>query len=136
MGTRSSTHIIDAEGDTPVTLARLYIQYDGYPSGVGRQIKEILGGKTMVSGYNDPKTQINGAGCMGAMLIDGLKNGCGGVYLTNPAEEERGEYHYVVTAQGAGKPINLQIFEYDDREIYNGPLDELDPRAVEEAANE
>jgi hypothetical protein len=134
MGTRSSTHIVDHTGESPVTLARLYIQYDGYPTGVGAQIKEILGGKTMVNGYNDPATQINGPGCMTAMLIAGLKKGCGGVYVTDPSSEEEQEFNYTVTAKGAGEPIELRITVFDDHELYNGPLEDFDPEAVEAAA--
>ena len=133
MGTRSSTNIVDASGDKPFTLARLYIQYDGYPTGVGNDIKTVLGGKAMVNGFGDGKAEVNGAGCMAAMLIDGLKKGCGGVYVTDPASESREEYHYVVTAQEAGKPILLQIFNYDGKELYNGPLDDFDPEAAEAA---
>jgi hypothetical protein len=133
MGTRSSTRIVDNTHGADTTLARLYIQYDGYPTGVGAQIKDILGGKTMVNGYNDADTQINGAGCMGAMLIDGLKNGCGGVYLTDPSEEERESYHYEVRCDGPGKPIHLKVCGYDDQVLYEGSLDEFDPAAVEAA---
>lgn len=134
MGTRSSTNIVDHSGDTPFTLARLYIQFDGYPTGVGKDIKEIFAGKVMVNGYNDEKTQINGAGCMTAMLIAGLKKKCGNVYVTNPQVEEREGHHYVVTAKGAGKPIQIQVFVYDT-EVYNGPLEDFDPEKAEAAAN-
>lgn len=133
MGTRSTTHIVDHSGESPVSLARLYIQYDGYPTGVGNDIKNILGGKTLVNGYNDGATQINGAGCMAAMLIAGLKKGCGGVYLKAPTCEQEEEFNYTVTAKGPGEPIELRIVAYE-KELYNGTLEDFDPQAVEEAA--
>ena len=132
MGTRSSTNIIDNSGSEPVTLARLYIQYDGYPSGVGNDIKRILGGKTVVNGFNDADTQINGPGCMAAMLIAGLKQGCGGVYLTNPATEDREGYHYEVECNGPGDAIILRIFGYDEETLYDGPLNDFNADEVSE----
>jgi hypothetical protein len=130
MGTRSTIHIVDHSDEMPVTLARLYIQYDGYPTGVGRQIQEILGGKSVVNGYNDADTQINGPGCMGAMLIDGLKEGCGGVYLTPPAQVSSEEYDYTVTCKGAGNPIHLHVIGHGE-ELYDGTLNDFNPEKCE-----
>jgi hypothetical protein len=131
MGTRSTIHIVDSEGESPVTLARLYLQWDGYPTGVGANIQRILGGKTMVNGYNDAETQINGPGCMGAMLIGGLKDGCGGVYLVDPNDDDRCSYHYEVAAQGPGKPIRLTVHGYGGTVLYKGPINEFDPEKAE-----
>ena len=68
MGTRSLTHIQDNNGKV---LTTIYRQYDGYLSGMGNDIKKILGGKTVVNGYNDPETQVNGIECAAEMLIAG-----------------------------------------------------------------
>lgn len=38
MGTRSITTIIDHQWDKPVRLVTMYRQYDGYPSGHGKEL--------------------------------------------------------------------------------------------------
>ena len=56
MGTRSTIAFIDKRvtKDGKVytdELVRIYQQYDGYPSGVGKQLATWLSGKTIVNVY-------------------------------------------------------------------------------------
>ncbi len=133
MGTRSLTHIHDNEGNV---LTTIYRQYDGYPSGMGNDIKSVLGGKTVVNGYSDPEKQVNGMGCAAAMLIAGLKDGCGNVYVYPADSSDMGEdYIYILSTDGAKLLLEVQG-AWEGNVLYSGPLDEFDGEAVENAENE
>lgn len=72
MGTRSLTRIIDSNGDC---IINMYRQFDGYPSGHGRDLFDFLDGFNIVNGYNGqegPKA-ANGAGCLAAQLVTHFK---------------------------------------------------------------
>lgn len=133
MGTRSLTHIQDEDGNV---LTTIYRQFDGYPSGMGDDIKSVLGGKIVVNGYNDTATQVNGMGCAAAMLIAGLKDGCGNLYVYPVDSSDCGEeYIYILSTDGTKLLLEVQD-AYDDNVLYSGPLDEFDGKAVENAENE
>lgn len=100
MGTRSLTRIFD--GDT--VLVAMYRQYDGYLSGHGRDLANILGGKEMVNGFQSADQKaFNGPGCMAAAIIAGCKSGIGGTYIQAPdAEDEEFTYEIRNTTVGEG----------------------------------
>ena len=130
MGTRSLIHILDDDGKV---LTTIYRQYDGYPAGMGNDIKENLGGKTVVNGYNDPETQVNGMGCAAAMLIAGLKDGCGNVYIFESGASDVGEEFVYTLSTDSGKILlELQsLREGVTATLYSGLLDEFDGEALE-----
>lgn len=89
MGTRSVTHFIDGEKDEQVYV-RLYRQYDGYPTGHGKELSEFLNGYRVVNGYSSEDTWealnggkvANGMGCLSAQAICYFKRGeLGSFYL-------------------------------------------------------
>lgn len=107
MGTRSLTFVYDR--DEPVVC--MYNQYDGYPSGVGAELADILMGRTIVNGFGTgtPQKASNGMGCLAATIISEFKTGIGGCYL------------YPVGTGDAGQDYVYRI--YNDRvvvEDYNG----------------
>lgn len=97
MGTRSLTYLYEEGAEKPFTC--IYRQFDGYPSGHGAEIATFMNSKTMVNGYNNAATQINGMGCLASQLIVLLKEGkceAGGIYIERPDIEDAGqdyEYH-------------------------------------------
>lgn len=97
MGTRSLTFLYNDGDEKPFTC--IYRQFDGYPTGHGLEIAEFMNSKTMVNGYSDAKTQINGMGCLASQLIVLLKGGkceAGGIYIHHPDTEDAWqdyEYH-------------------------------------------
>ena len=101
MGTRSLTFV--HEGDQPKPFMCMYCQYDGYPSGHGKELAEFLNLITMVNGIGrDDGTKIaNGAGCLAAQIVAHFKDGPGGIYLmpstTKDADQEY-EYHVFADA--------------------------------------
>lgn len=124
MGTRSLTHIYEkANSEKP--FVTIYRQFDGYPSGMGEDIKKALGEKTLVNGYSDPRTETNGMPCAAAMLIAAIKEGCGNVYLYPAGTEDCGE-DYVYRLYPAGDRFRFVI----DGE-YDGPLHEFDSAKAE-----
>lgn len=135
MGTRSATYIQgrysrDEPFGSIVTILR---QEDGDPACHGQDIKNILGNKQVVNGLNDRKRQINGPHCAAAMLVAGLKNGAGGIYLHRP-DTEYGGMDYIYTVYIDVGSIDLVIRHGWDAApvLYSGPLDEFDPKTLKE----
>lgn len=82
MATRAS--IIMKEKGQPVMA--IYKHWDGYPSGLGKQIEDIISGGKIVNGLSvDSKLGevFNGAGCLFATMIAKLKENPGDVYVTS-----------------------------------------------------
>lgn len=125
MGTRSLTKFIN-ENDKVV--ACVYRQYDGYPSGHGKDIEDCLGSRELVNSYSKPATQVNGIGCAAAMLVAAIKDGCGNVYLF-PTDAENQEYTY--TVYGVGSALHVKVEAYDVL-LYAGPILGM-PEAAEKA---
>lgn len=137
MGTRALIHIKnDRSSDTLVTI---YTQFDGYPTGVGNDIKKALGSKDLVNGISDADTQVNGMGCAAAMLIAAMKTGCGNVYIY-PADSEDCWEDYTYTLWGEGSPdigrngkICIEVRSSGEGVLYDGPISDFDPAKVEAA---
>lgn len=131
MGTRSLTHVHDNNGEPLLTI---YQQYDGYPSGVGKTIKEILQGSKVVNGFGrdaNDKTH-NGMGCLAATLVAKRKEGIGNVYIYPAGSHDCGEdFTYTIKAlperpsEGFLR-LGLKVESFGNT-IYDGPLDEFDP---------
>lgn len=107
MGTRSLTYVYN-EADKPVVC--MYAQYDGYPSGVGRELAEFLNSKTIINGFvpGDNSDKANGMGCLAAQLIAQFKTGIGGHYL-----------YPVELGQDAGQDYEYHIRQ-DSVTVYEG----------------
>lgn len=153
MGTRSNVRVYDNDGDE--ILVTLYRQFDGYPTGMGSDIKSILndGNVTIVNGYGGDQecpTHFNGMGCLAAYLIGQLKGipddepytRCiGNVYIFPPNHEPGQsweEYLYDLYIQNDQLYIDVYELRYvEDSEdkkrhvLYTGPLSDFDPESVE-----
>lgn len=92
MGTRSLTFIYDND---EVFLC-MYKQYDGYPSGYGKDLFKFLNGKNLVNGIGENKLVFNGMGCLAAQLVSEFKDGAGDIYIYPATTKDAGqdfEYH-------------------------------------------
>jgi hypothetical protein len=132
MGTRTLVHIKDGKK----TIATIYRQYDGYPTGMGNDIKNALnlGNVTILNGYNSHAipSNFNGMGCLAAFLIGELKQKkIGNVYIYPANSKDAGEdYTYTLTESG-GK-VKLKVVEsYNNKTIFNGLLKDFDGETVE-----
>lgn len=116
MGTRSLTFVYDSN-DKP--LVCMYRQFDGYPSGYGKELAEFLKPLKMVNGLGvDVRNVANGAGCLAAQMVAHFKNGPGGIYLyaPEPGADHWQDFEYHVYASDEGIRVrvtdpNTQIFE-------------------------
>lgn len=83
----------------------MYKHYDGYPDGLGKEIKEIVSGGKLVNGLGPDKTlgsYFNGYGCMWATIIAKLKNQPGDVYICKISDvgQQGEDYVYEVDVLG------------------------------------
>lgn len=137
MGTRTLVHIKDGKK----TIATIYRQYDGYPTGMGDDIKKILneGMVSILNGYssNDKAPrQFNGMGCLAAFLIGELKDKkIGNVYILPINSKDVGEdYTYTISQDLLFGTLNLKVVENShngNKTIFNEGLAGFDGATVE-----
>jgi hypothetical protein len=127
MGTRSLIHVKDGKK----TVATIYRQYDGYPSGMGEDIKRILNGGEVeiLNGYGGSSkipAQFNGMGCLAAFLVGELKEQkIGNVYLFAANTKDCGE-DFVYTLSDKNGTVYLKVQDVWNKKIlFNGPLKEF-----------
>ena len=102
MGTHCLTIFKDEDGKE---IAVLYRQYDGYPIGHGGELKALLAGRKLVSGFSgkdEKKRNFNGMGCLAAQVIAHFKGDkIGGFYLHAAGSRDLGEeYLYIIEPDG------------------------------------
>lgn len=130
MGTRSLTHFINTDGKGICTV---YRQYDGYPSGHGRDLFNCLGHRKLVNGYNDSQNQVNGMTNAAAMLIANTCSAteCGEIYVhAFDSEADMGQ-DYTYTVSDKDGTIWLRLTSYGDT-VYDGRLANFNPDMNEE----
>lgn len=119
MGTRSLTKVIE-DGET---IVNMYRQFDGYPSGHGKELFDFLKNITLVNGINidEKRTIANGAGCLAAQIVAFFKEGPGGFYLYPVTATDCGqEYEYLVKVTNNQK---LQVtVNNPNNEVFKGTV--------------
>ena len=108
MGTRSLTFV--KEGSS--IIINMYRQFDGYPSGHGKELAEFLAPIKMVNGIGATDERIaNGAGCLAAQIVAHFKDGPGGIYLEPASATDCGQdYEYHITADGTND-LTIEVKE-------------------------
>jgi len=91
MGTRSITTVKDENGNK---IIEMYQQYDGYPSGVGKDLFLFIKSKKMVNGIGSDKNVFNGINCFTAQLVTEFKDGAGNTYLHAPTKDHKNKKKY------------------------------------------
>lgn len=130
MGTRSLTVFEEEFQKEPEEIAVLYTQYDGYPSGHGRDLCDFLMNIKIVNGIgilNEGKI-ANGMDCLAAQIVAHFKDGVGGTYLMRANTRNVGEvYVYKIFHNTDDGEIHIGILDaYEDEEIFSGSVDEMD----------
>ena len=120
MGTHALIKIKDSENNL---ITRIFVQWDGYPNGVGKQIQDAVGHLTVVNGWNDADTQANGMECLAATLVAAMKNCTGNVYIVGSSTKWYSDYDYVLTEKEGVVQVSCKS---DKRPIYKGPLKDWD----------
>jgi len=151
MGTRSLTNFLEELPDTAieqraaVPFCTMYKQFDGYPTGLGKDLKEIIGDAVVVNGYGaNDQNNYNGMGCLAASVISSLKDQIGNVYMYPPTrlDEDQAFIDYTYVLYPISRVINGEINEMGtkhvglqiwrgDAKIYDGPIIDLDPDSCE-----
>lgn len=140
MGTRCFVDFVEGHN----MLATVYVHSDGYPSGVGADLKRIIGDRRLSNGLpsDGGATVFNGMGCLAAYVIGALKGSkVGRVYMVPPGAVGRlTDFRYRVlgppsttidTLPGPVYP-QLEVLELDSdgkvaRTLYVGDVRVFDP---------
>lgn len=96
----STRAIIDIQDEDHRTFVSVYRHCDGYPEGLGQELRDIIRGVNLTNGFGFgdglPRT-FNGMGCFAAFLIGKLKDRIGNVYVVRAGEEGMDEeYRYTI----------------------------------------
>ena len=107
MGTRSLTYVVE----NGKRIVCMYRQYDGYPSGHGKELYEFLQPITIVNGLGgDSQNVANGAGCLAAQMVAHFKNGPGGIYLKSVTPGDCWQdYEYYVNVNDNDNAISVSV---------------------------
>ena len=137
MGTSAMTYIHSGNRDTDVICA-IYRQGDGYPTGMGEEIKTALGNKEYVNGlHGDYTSVVNGMGCAAATLIKSLKEEAGNIYMVHPdAGDEQYNYHIFFDGDrydpAPGAKLSVAVEGRDNKKIWTGLISDFDGEVIEE----
>lgn len=122
MSTRALVHLSDEEG----IFTTVYHHFDGYPSGLGNKLRDILGATTIVNGISSGQQLpffANGMECAAAYLVEQLKNSQIGRVLIVRAGVEDMWQDYTYTLSGAvGQQIKCVCRGPGDVLVYDGLL--------------
>ena len=123
MATRSLTYVYDE--CKPVVC--MYRQFDGYPSGHGKELAEFLLSGKMVNGLGGDEGRVfNGVECLAAQMVAHFKKEPGGIYLVVPefgADHDQ-EYEYHISCVGSRRLV-IRVVESPDETVFIGSPDEF-----------
>ena len=133
MGTRSLTTFISTYKDEKTKkvksdkIVTMYRQYDGYPSGHGKELAEFIGQGKMVNGFgsNEPQLVFNGMGCLAAQVVANFKDGPGNIYLHRGGTTDCWEeWRYEVIYDGGEDVLTFKCIEVHGKAVtrYEGTV--------------
>ena len=105
---------------------QIYNHYDGYPSGLGVKLANLVDGYSVVNGLSHGMQgpTANGMGCLAAQIVGLLKDGPGNIYLQKPIEKDWEDYEYFVWVKDDAE-LWISIFNYNGECIFVGEPDKL-----------
>lgn len=121
MGTRSVTKIYRQDADEePKLVMALYKQFDGYPEGWGKSLKEFFKTGTFVNGLSSKNKGLlfNGAGDFALLLVKEFKTESGDLYATVEDDEQEVNYKITFITDKEWEPLKV-IFECLEEKKYN-----------------
>lgn len=122
MGTRSLTYVYaDYE---PIVC--MYRQFDGYPSGHGKELAEFLKPFVIVNGLRleeSGKKIANGAGCLAAQMVAYFKGAPGGFYLQSVTNRDYSWIDYIYRIYVDSEALTYKIDV--DNELHQASIDEF-----------
>ncbi len=91
-------------------MLSVYKHWDGYPSGLGKSLEEIVMGGQITNGLGikpELGKVFNGAGCLFASIISILKDKPGDVYITSLDSVGNSGEEYIYEIDVNGKDVQL-----------------------------
>ena len=124
MGTRSLT-VFNNEMDNEEIVV-LYRQYDGYPTGHGRDLLSFLNNMEIVNGIsnNEERKIANGMGCLSAQVVAHLKEAPGDFYLHSAGTRDIGEEFIYTLYYTEELRIKVQDTYDNGNNLFNGNIKE------------
>jgi hypothetical protein len=122
-------------------IVNIYKQCDGYVSGYGKEIQDILKGSSIINGINCATEQrvpkfFNGMGCMAAYLVGALKGNRIGHFYIVPGVCGPGDYRYTYDLEkSVGGSVNVKIY-WGEKLILDDLLDNADMENLEKNLQE
>ena len=122
MGTRSLT-VFNNEMDNSEIVV-LYRQYDGYPTGHGRDLLSFLNNMEIVNGINNTEKRkiANGMGCLSAQIVAHLKEAPGDFYLHSAGTRDIGEEFIYTLYYTEELRIKVQDTYDDGSDLFDGNM--------------
>lgn len=122
MGTRSLTLVYDDEE----ILVNMYRQFDGYPSGHGKELFDFLSSGKLVNGLgNEEGLVFNGMKCLAAAVVAHFKTGPGGIYLQPAKSRDCGQdYEYYVHGGFDRRDVTVVVRSYK-KKLFEGSLEDF-----------
>lgn len=127
MGTRSITVVKDENGNK---IIEMYNQYDGYPEGFGKELKNFINSGKLVNGLpiGNKERLFNGIACFAAQLVAEFKDGAGNIYLHSPTTDYKNkkryynyywaEYYYEIDSN-----LNIKCWDTYNNKLVDIPTD-------------
>ena len=123
MGTRSLT-VFNNEMDNEEIVV-LYRQYDGYPTGHGRDLLSFLNNMEIVNGIsnNEERKIANGMGCLSAQVVAYLKEAPGDFYLHSAGTRGIGE-EFIYTLYYKNDKLKIKVQDTYDKghDLFDGNM--------------
>ena len=126
MGTRSLT-VFNNEMDNSEIVV-LYRQYDGYPTGHGRDLLSFLNNMEIVNGIspNEKRKIANGMGCLSAQIVAYLKEAPGDFYLHSAGTRDIGEEFIYTLYYTEELRIKVQDTYDNGNDLFDGNLNQYE----------
>lgn len=105
MGTRSLTVIQNEDG---VEICVLYSQFDGYPDGMGNDLKKFLK-PIRVVGMGEKGKTANGMSCLAAQIVAHFKVIPGNFYLHPAGTRDAGEEFIYTISLGKDARVRMKV---------------------------
>jgi hypothetical protein len=131
MGTRSITYVYEEDGSMIIAL---YGQYDGYLSGMGKDLEGFLKPIVVVNGMTrgNERKIANGMGCLAAQLVAHFKSEPGTFRLYPPTTDIYAGQEYEYHIRNSDKGLLIRAETYEGTELYNGLVADFNATKVEE----
>lgn len=130
----STSALVIVQDENRVDLCVIYVHSDGYPSGLGAKLKDILGEMLVTDLLSSSRKMgkiANGMEDVAAQVVAMLKTSAGNVYLNPPDSRNMGEFTYYINyPKERNAPLEIKVEDNDGNTLYLGPINEFEPTST------